>query len=146
VATNHTAALKVRGASQADLFPLVAIDAYAQSHADRVDFLRRSIEQNECFVAHIDDRIAGFAILNYSFFSFGFIPLLVVSFEHRRQGIALQLLATLEAECASPKLFTSANASNGAAHALLEHAGFVGSGAIVNLNQHDEEIIFFKSC
>lgn len=117
-----------------------------QAHPERVDFLRYSVAERQCTVALIDGRIAGFATLNYSLFSFGFIPLIVVSLDDRRQGVVSQLLATIEAGCTSPKLFTSANASNKAAQALFERAGFAPSGAISNLNQHDEEIIFFKSC
>jgi len=146
VTVGHIATLMFRAGVEADLFRLVAIDTYAQSHPDRVDFTRHSVARNQCTVALIDNRIEGFGILNYNFFSFGFIPMVVVSFDHRRQGVASQLLATLEAECTSPKLFTSASALNSAARALFERVGFVACGTITNINQNEEELIFFKSC
>jgi ribosomal protein S18 acetylase RimI-like enzyme len=57
----------------------------------------------------------------------------------------LRLLREVEARCASPKLSTSANASNAAAQALYGRAGFARSGVIENLDRGDPEIVFFKA-
>ena len=71
--------------------------------------------------------------------------MIVVAAAARRRGVARRLLGAVEVRCDRPKLFTSTNASNGAAQALFERAGFVRSGVIENLDEGDPESVFFKA-
>jgi ribosomal protein S18 acetylase RimI-like enzyme len=88
----------------------------------------------------------GFAVLVYTFFSNGFIPLVVVAPLARRSHHGLALLADAERRCETTKLFTSTNRSNRAAQALFLRAGFVPSGQIENLDAPgDPELVYFKA-
>jgi ribosomal protein S18 acetylase RimI-like enzyme len=137
--------LTIRTGTPSDLSSLVAIDAFARSDAERVEFLSQSLVLGQCVVAASESKPAGFSILNYSFFGFGFIPLVVVESTHRREGIGLRLLESLERRCISGKLFSSANSSNFGAQRLFVRAGFVESGRVENLDPGDPEVIFFKA-
>jgi ribosomal protein S18 acetylase RimI-like enzyme len=140
-----SATLTIRTGTPTDLSSLVAIDTFARSHSERVESLSQSLVLGQCVVAASEAEPAGFAILNYSFFGFGFIPLVVVVSAQRRQGIGLRLLETLERRCTSAKLFSSANLSNVAAQHLFARAGFVESGRVENLDPGDPEVIYFKA-
>ncbi len=58
----------------------------------------------------------------------------------------LRLLAAAEDACRTEKLFTSTNASNGAAQRLFASAGFVRSGQIEHLDEGDPELVYVKWC
>ncbi|MBI2754314.1 MAG: GNAT family N-acetyltransferase [Betaproteobacteria bacterium] len=134
----------VRTGLASDLHVLVELDEYAQSHPERAASISAGVSNGECILAEAEGEVAGFVILNYSFFGFGFIPLIVVAASHRRRGVGLRLLSEAQLRCTSRKLFTSANGSNRAARALFARAGFVRSGIVENLDQDDPEIIFIK--
>jgi len=140
---HNVAAIAVRKGDPSDLPDLVRIDEFAHSHPERTAVLRGALAAGECFLATVDRDVAGYVVLNYNFFGFGFIPLVVVASSQRRRGIGLQLVRHAQLHCRSRKLFTSANASNEAAHALFVRAGFVRSGVIDNLDEHDPEVVFF---
>jgi ribosomal protein S18 acetylase RimI-like enzyme len=137
------ATFTIRPGAPSDHAAIVRIDEYARSHPERVVSLEVALAAGECLVAEEDGDIAGVAILNYTFFGFGFIPLILVAPSRRRRRVGLRLLAEAQVRCTSRKLFTSANASNKAAHALLAKAGFVRSGSVDNIDDNDPEIIFF---
>ena len=88
--------------------------------------------------------LLGYAILNYSFFRRGFVPLVYVHPSHRRKGVAGQLFDYLEAHCRSERIFTSTNLSNAAMHALLANRGYLRSGIIQHLDEGDPEIFYSK--
>jgi ribosomal protein S18 acetylase RimI-like enzyme len=139
----RVSAADIRLARLSDVPALIDIDDYAAGHPERRLFIASAVKLGECFIAEVGPEIAGFMIVNQGFFGFGFIPLVVVASRHRRQGIALRLLAQAKLLCKSSKLFTSANQSNRTAQALFARAGFRRSGAVENLDQDDPEIIFF---
>lgn len=143
VMLSEVARIAVRAGLPSDLGAIADIDEYAQTHPERVDFVRTSITRGECFIAELGDEVVGFVVLNYTFFGFGFIPLLVVAQRHRRRGIGHRLVAEVQLRCKSRKLFSSANASNAAALALFARAGFTRSGIIENLDEGDPEVIVF---
>jgi ribosomal protein S18 acetylase RimI-like enzyme len=138
------ATITFRKGLPSDLPALVGLDDYAQSHPKRAAFISAAVAQGECLVAEAEARVLSFVVLNYRFFGFGFVSLIVVAASHRRRGLGLRLLAEAELRCTSHKLFTSTNLSNSAAQALFARAGFVRSGVVENLDQADAEIIFFK--
>lgn len=63
---------------------------------------------------------------------------------HQQRGAGLRLLAAAGAACQTPRLFTSTNPSNLAAQKLMLKAGFVRSGQIDNLDEHDPELVYVK--
>lgn len=136
----------IRTATAADLGAFVESDPYAIAHSERCVFLAAAIERGECVAAFVHDRVVGYAVLNYSFFRQGFVPLVVVAPGVRRQGIARLLLGAAESECKTESLFTSTNVSNVEAQRLFERVGFRPSGRIENLDPGDPELVYYKSC
>lgn len=147
VATRALARMKpvrVRLAAAEDVQTLCRCDTLSELHAYRKSQIERAVQRQECFVAEVEGVVAGFSVLHHEFFGRGFISLVVVASEFRRRGIALRLLAAAEVACRTSTLFTSTNASNGPAHALLRKAGFARSGVVDNLDPGDPEYIYFK--
>lgn len=134
----------IRQATPDDVRALVELDAYATAHADRRVFIHDAVVSQRCLVAVTAGECAGYLVLTDDFFSYDFVALVVVSPMHQRQGLALQLLAGAEALCKTPKLFASTNASNRASQAMLARAGFIPSGRIENLDEHDPELVYVK--
>lgn len=138
------ATLTIRKGLRSDLGALVDLNDYARLHSERVASISASLSAGECFIAEFGGDVRGFIVLNYTFFGFGFIPLIVVAERHRRRGVGLRLLSEAQRRCTGQKLFASANASNEAARALFKRAGFIRSGLIENLDDADTEIVYFK--
>ncbi|WP_338570035.1 GNAT family N-acetyltransferase [Pseudomonas canadensis] len=135
----------IRQATPDDVRALIQLDAYATAHTHRRVFIHDAVVRQQCLVA-VDTagRCAGYLVLTHDFFDHGFVALVVVSPAHQRQGVALRLLAAAQAACKTPKLFASTNASNTAAQTLFAKAGFVPSGQIDNLDDHDAEQVYVK--
>lgn len=137
--------LMLRQACESDLPGLIVCDTYAQVHPARADELLLWVQQQSCYVAVSLNEPVGFVILQYTFFSNGFIPLVCVAEARQRQGVGEFLLMQAEQLCTTPKLFTSTNASNLRAQRLFARAGFVPSGIVENLDEADPELIYFKA-
>jgi GNAT superfamily N-acetyltransferase len=78
------------------------------------------------------------------FFDNMFLELVMVQEGFRRRGIATALIGHVQRIAGTPKLFSSTNRSNQAAHELFHHCGFEESGYIGNLDPNDPEIVYFK--
>ena len=91
-----------------------------------------------------DAPLLGYAILEYSFFDNGFIPLVYVASEHRRRGVAAALLEFIENLCQRPKLFSSTNLSNAPMHALFARLGYSACGMVTALDEDDPEVFYVK--
>lgn len=141
---SFTVDLSFRRAVKADLPQLYECDPYSRVHESRRHELIRMVQQESCLLALAGGRPLGFAMLEYSFFGNGFIPLICVATEHQNNGVGLALLAELERQCLTSKLFTSANVSNAKAQSLFSRAGFTRSGIVENLDEGDPELIYFK--
>jgi ribosomal protein S18 acetylase RimI-like enzyme len=139
-------AVTVRAGMPSDHLALVQIDEYAASHFDRAAAIADALAAGECLVAESGEEILGYVVLNYTFFGFGFIPVIAVAAARRRRGVGLRLLSEARSRCTSRKLFASANASNSAAQALFLRAGFERSGTIGNLDEGDPELVYFARC
>lgn len=138
----HDAA--IRPAVVSDLEGVVAADAHAQAHPERVASLERHIATDQCWVAEAGGRVLGYVVLEYNFFGNGIVSLLVVRSDSRRLGIGRALLEHAVSSCSTAKLFSSTNESNVAMRSLLRECGFKASGVIHNLDDGDPELIFFR--
>jgi ribosomal protein S18 acetylase RimI-like enzyme len=134
----------IRLAVAADLPAQRFVDPLMRADRDREHLVRCSVERGECFVAVDDDDVQGFFILNYTLFGHAFAPLLVVAAGDRRRGLATALPAEAERQYVGSKLFISCNRSNQPAQYLFERCGFAPSGQIENLDEDDDELVFFK--
>ena len=139
------AKVTIRKGEPSDYGALVGIDEFALSHFERANSISEALAKGECFTAQSGGDVLGYVVLNYSFFGFGFIPVIVVAQPHRRRGVGLGLLREAQAQCTSQKLFTSANTSNVEARSLFRRAGFIESGSIENLDADDPEVVYFMT-
>lgn len=137
--------VRIRKATAEDVPGIFSIGPVASSYFQREQQVRDAIAANGCWIATRHDEIAAYAILNYSFFSHGFIPVVHVSRRHRRSGVASRLLRRLELECGTAKLFTSTNQSNQAMRALLAALGYREVGMIDGLDEGDPEVFYLKT-
>ena len=116
----------------------------------QIDDLRRSeqisnaVRNGDCFVAEVSAQVVGFAIMDYTFFGCGFIKLLVIAKECRRQGVGSLMIESLSIQCKTEKLFTSTNESNAPMRKLLSKTGFVPCGQIDALDEGDIELFYVR--
>jgi GNAT superfamily N-acetyltransferase len=128
-----------RKATTADIERIIQID-----HMHRHEQISMAVFKEECYVAEDAAQIIGFAIMDYSFFSCGFVALLIVKEEYRRRGIGAALLDYLFQQCKTEKLFTSTNESNAPMRGLLKKSGFIPCGQIDALDEGDPELFFVR--
>ena len=136
--------ISIRTAMPADVDAMVALDTIAATQEQRRSEIHSWVTAGSAVIADDGSRVAGYAVLEYSFFGQGFIAMLQVVPSRRRQGIATSLLRHLERTCRTPKLFTSTNESNAPMRALMSSLGYVPSGVVHNLDENDPELFFFK--
>jgi GNAT superfamily N-acetyltransferase len=135
--------MKIRLATPADLDLVIGIDPVADADASRRKFLEAALQSGECWLSERAGLSLGFAVLQYSFYGNGFVPLLVVQPAFRRQGVGRALLEYVASACTTSKLFTSTNESNTAMRSLLAGARFEPSG-IIYIDPGDPELVFFR--
>ena len=135
----------VRPANALDIEALGAIDQLAQTSSQRREFIMRSVATGLCSVLITPSGLpAGYGVLDYSFYEYGFVPLIYVDAGYRCRGAGRLLLGHLESLCRTPKLFTSTNLSNLAMQALLLKRGYQLSGVIHDLDEGDPELVYVK--
>ncbi|MGG0730220.1 GNAT family N-acetyltransferase [Bacillus paramycoides] len=136
--------VQVRIATLNDLEDVISIDSEVIGNRSREVELRKSIEENRCFVGQIDDQISGFLVYHKHFFNHIFIDLVIVRPTVRRQGVAKTLMKHVENIFSVDKIFSSTNKSNEKMQQVFCSLNYVNSGYIDNLDAGDPEIIFFK--
>jgi len=136
--------VRIERASSKHVSQLCSLDHMAAEEKARVGFIVNSVENQCCWIIEEDQRILGYGILEYNFFSFGFIRMLYIDQEHRRHGLGRKMMLHLERICKTAKLFSSTNQSNQPAQRLLEELGYRRSGIIANLDEGDPELVYFK--
>lgn len=104
-----------------------------------------ALSRDACYVAVDEDEVGAYVAFNESFFCQTFIEFLAVDPAYRRRGIASKLIRQVEVVAKTPKIFTSTNESNEAMHELLPQLGFQESGLIENLDEGDQEHVYYKS-
>ena len=104
--------MNIRPGEIADAGDLRRLDHVAAVDSRRCELIDGAIARGECFVVEVEGGIAGYGILNYSFFHCAFVELLYIRQELRRRGLGRFLLEKMEEMCRTSKLFVSTNASN----------------------------------
>lgn len=136
--------MKIREAQGTDLVRLVELDQVARTDPERIAVLRCSIEQGSCIVCTESEEILGYGVLEYSFYGMGFVTILYVDLQYRRQGAGTQLMHAMENRCKTAKIFTSTNLSNLPMQSLLRTLAYQESGIIFNLDPGDPELVYLK--
>ena len=103
--------ISIRPGTEDDIKALCLLDVVASQNTARQEFIRRSVDAGECFVFVEDLDVIGYGVLNYVFYDNGFIDMIYVDSDRRRQGVGARLLRHLESLCKTSKLFTSTNQS-----------------------------------
>ncbi len=129
----------IRPARAADLETIAAL-----ARPEWRDVLRRTIDAGGCSVSESDGRIVGYVSLDYTFYANGFVSLLYVREDARRQGVGEALMRHAVSSCRTPKLFTSTNLSNAPMQGLLAKLGFELTGVIHDLDPDDPELVYFR--
>lgn len=132
--------MKFRLATMVDIAKIYQIDSLGTKK--RREEIELWVEQKTCFVLEGNDKILAYGVINQQFFAHGFIELLMVNHQYRRQGLGLSLINLLKKQSKTQKVFTSTNQSNIATQQLLLKAGFIPSGNIENLDDNDPELIY----
>ncbi|OQY29259.1 MAG: hypothetical protein B6244_04555 [Candidatus Cloacimonetes bacterium 4572_55] len=134
----------IRPAKTADIEIVCLFDHLAEPNSHRRAFIERAVEADNCFVIKTDRQIFGYAVLEYTFYEQGFISMLYIHPDHRRQGGGEMMLPYLESICRTSRLFTSTNLSNLPTQSLLAKLGYKLSGVIHNLDEDDPELVYVK--
>jgi len=137
--------MKICDAMLSDVPGIYAVDRMAAEDGSRGQQIRDWVAADQGIVAVVDDLVAGYAALEYTFFGCGFIAMVMVKEGSRRSGVATALITRLEQICKTEKLFTSTNESNRSMQALLKSMSYEASGTVYNLDDGDPELFYFKN-
>jgi GNAT superfamily N-acetyltransferase len=135
--------LSIKLASLGEVDEICSIDLTPGESGERRDFIREAVAANHCYIA-VEDHILGYAVLEYTFYAFGFVSLLYVRQDRRRGGVGSALMEYLEGQCRTDRLFTSTNLTNLPMQSLLARLGYKLSGVIHDLDEGDPELVYIK--
>jgi ribosomal protein S18 acetylase RimI-like enzyme len=107
-------------------------------------FMEAAADRRELLVASENGSVVGLLAYRTDWFNCTFVSLVVVKPDHRRKGIARELYRAVEAESASPRLFSSTEETDAASIRMHGALGFTASGYIENLPQGCRELVFYK--
>lgn len=136
--------MEIRRAEDDDAEAMYAADQVALDQGQRREFIRKRVREGTAYVAVLDGRVAGYAVLEYSFFERGFISMLMVGQMHRRRGVGSALVRHLEGLCESQRIFTSTNQSNVPMRSMLQKLGYRHSGTVDDLDPGDPELFYSR--
>jgi ribosomal protein S18 acetylase RimI-like enzyme len=136
--------MDINKASELDVDVVSNLDVLAFGPPARPDAIRAAIRDETCWVARRNEEVVGFALFDRFLHGHGFLRVIAVHPDHRRQGIASALVLALEAKCPTDRLFTATEESNEGMQRLCQALGFVRSGRIEGLEEGEVELIFHK--
>jgi predicted N-acetyltransferase YhbS len=137
--------LNVRQGTESDLPEILEVDTRAAAgNAQRIAYLTRAIEHDDCLVAVDGRAVRGFVVVKHRhFYGRDFIDLLMVAEDHQRHGLGGELMRTAVATAMTAQVFTSTNESNAPMQALLASKGWECSGKLDGLDEGDPELVYF---
>ncbi|MER5885888.1 GNAT family N-acetyltransferase [Streptomyces sp. NPDC001941] len=133
----------IRRAVAADAEALTAVDSVALAGSpQRATAIREWCERGLAHLAADASGPIGYGVLEYTFFEQGFVSMLMVAPAARGRGVGGLLLAALERECTTEKLYTSTNTSNLRMRRLLDAEGWQAAGFVEGLDEGDPELFY----
>lgn len=136
--------MNIRQAQENDVSAICSIGHILQVEEERRQFIRKSVREGIAFVADSNGEIVGYSVLEHSFFSRGFIAMLMVRPNRHRSGIGSALVRHVEGLCESDRIFTSTNQSNAPMQLLLQKLGYKRSGMFDDLDPGDPELFYSR--
>jgi GNAT superfamily N-acetyltransferase len=136
--------VEIRNPQQADLGAVMDLASEALGPERAGPFVRSHVERHHLLVAEAEGEIVGMLAYRTDWFQCTFVSLVSVRKDSRRRGIARSLFARAEEMSPSPRLFSSAEETNGISIQMHTALGFVPSGQIDNLPQGYRELLFYK--
>lgn len=124
---------------EADLPAVLAIAN--ETPWEKTGYLKLQLNDGNVLVAERDGVLCGFAVWNREFFSLPFIWLVAVASAYRGRGVASQLVAAVEDECAPGRLYSSTNESNEAMHRFFTRRGYRRAGT-ADVDPGDPEVFY----
>ena len=136
--------MRIRDATESDLEAMYTVVHMVAEEGSRRQHIREWVDAGRAIVALINEVVVGYAVIEYIFFSNGFISMLMVDKANRRKGIAAALVKHLEEICKTDKLFTSTNKSNKPMQGLMQSMSYEPSGTVYSLDEGDPELFYVK--
>lgn len=136
--------MEIRQARDDDVAVMCAADRIAVDQKKRQEVIRKLVREGTAYVAVLGGAVAGYAVLEHSFFERGFMSLLMVRQAHRRRGVGSALVRHVEGLCESDRIFTSTNQSNLPMQSLLQKLGYRHSGTVEDLDPGDPELFYSR--
>ncbi|HEY0791136.1 MAG TPA: GNAT family N-acetyltransferase [Chthoniobacterales bacterium] len=121
-----------------------AIDPESE-RSSRKHLTQRAISDGNAYVVEENESITAVGILEYTFFEYGFVPLIYVHLRNRHAGVGELLLRDLVSRCRTIKVFSSTNLSNAPMHGLFHKLEFEVTGMLHHLDPSAPEIIYVKA-
>ncbi len=139
------ASVEIRVARRADVPAIEAVDPVAATDDERRGFIAERVAAGQTLVALDGDAVVGYLVSDHAFFGRGFVAMLCVHPERRREGIGRALMRHAERVCRTERIFTSTNRSNLPMQRLLEGLGYRCSGMVDDLDPGDPEVFYSRS-
>ena len=136
--------MEIRNPLRSDLNAVMDLAAEALGEERAGPFVRSHVERHHLLVAEAEGEIVGMLAYRTDWFHCTFVSLVSVRKDFRRRGIARSLFAKAAEMSPSPRLFSSAEETNGISIQMHTALGFVPSGQIDNLPQGYRELLFYK--
>ncbi len=137
-----SANISYRLATSSDLAALQLRQQQRESNYPGSELIERWVKSQEFWLAEDGSNIVGWMSLQDTFFEEGFVSILWVEPEYRRQGIGSVLMQSARDICKTDRLWTSTNESNQPMRALMSSRGWEFSGSIKHLDPEDPELIY----
>jgi len=138
------ALIEIRPPREGDAQACVQLAALVVGPDRAGPLIKTHLERHHLIVADVDDQVVGICAYRTDWFQCTFVSLVVVEERYRRRGIARELVRSVEAVSATPRIFSSVDETNGPAIRMHGALGFTPSGHVDNLPQGTRELIFYR--
>ena len=130
-----------------DLEDLFAMDELSQDNPARRAMVEKAVRDGHCsLVSNNASQIVAYGIFDYSYSrKQGFVHLIHVQVDHRRDGVGTDMLMSFESTCSTQHIDCAVPRSNLAAIELLRRAGYVQAKKVPQQgNPKDPETVYVK--
>ena len=130
-----------------DLEDLFAMDELSQDNPARRAMVEQAVRDGHCsLVSNNAGQIVAYGIFDYSYSrKQGFVQLIHVHVDHRRDGVGTDMLMSFESTCSTQHIYCAVPRSNLAALELVRSAGYVQAKKVPQRGDpKDPETVYVK--